>query len=202
MVLSEEGNEPPVPISSTQTRSLYPDLAVEGDTLRAAWLEPMGDEMYRVIVANTGSAAREALGGFMWGEWLQDVALLSMDMVGLLAYLPLVLLWTAIPLGLALVATRFSGGESSGWRAALWLGGALIIQLIGKGLVAVQLSPFQTDIDQAALALIPVVLGGGAVWLYWRRAASPTVIAAYGLFAGIDAAYSLFFLLPRVLWTV
>jgi hypothetical protein len=202
MSLSEEETATPVPISRTQSGSLYPDLAVEGGTLRAVWLEPIDDEMYRVIVANTGSAAREALGGFLWAEWLHDVVLLGMDAVGLLGFFPLVLQWTALPLGLVLVATWVGGRALSGRRTALWLGAALIVHLIGKGFVAVQLSPFQTDIVQAALALIPLVLGGGAVWLYWRRAASPMPIVAYGLFAGIDAACSLFILLPRVLWGV
>jgi hypothetical protein len=202
MLLSEGENQAPVPISRTQSRSLCPDLAAERSALRAAWLEPIGNETYQVIVASTGSAAREALGGFRWSEWWQDVALLGMDAVGLLGFLPLVLGWTVLPLGFVLVATWVSGGESSGWRTALWLGGTLVLQVICKGMIAVQLSPFQADIVQAALALVPVILGGGAMWLYWRRAASPKLIVAFGLFAGIDAACSLFILLPRVLWTV
>jgi hypothetical protein len=200
MRLGEEENETPTSISGTQSRSLYPDIAVARGTLRAVWLEPIGGEVHQVIVATTGSAAREALGGFLWAEWLQDVALLVMDLVGLLGFLPLVLAWTFLPLGLVLVATWVGGGESSGWQTVLWLGGALTLHLIVKGLVAVQLSPFQTEILEAALALIPVVLGAGAMWLYWRRAEAPSLIAAYGLFAGIDVAYSLFFLMPRVLW--
>jgi hypothetical protein len=202
LLLTEEMDQEPTPVSQTQRRSLFPDLDGEGGTQRAVWLEPISTEISQVVVASNGSEARAALGGFLWAEWFQDIAMLGMDMVGMVIFLPMALVWTVLPLGIVLLASRLGSGESSGWRAALWLGGALVLQLIMKGLVAGRLSPFQTDLVQAALALIPFALGGGAMWLYWRRADSPSLIPAYGLFALIDVACSLFILLPLELWGI
>jgi len=44
------------------------------------------------------------------------------------------------------------------------------------------------------------VLGAGLMWVYWRRAEEPLLVAAYGLFAGMDAIFSLFVLMPRLVW--
>jgi hypothetical protein len=58
------------------------------------------------------------------------------------------------------------------------------------------------DPVEIGLSLAPVVLGAGLMLAYWRRAEEPLLVAAYGLFAGIDAMFSLFVLMPRLLWVV
>jgi len=74
------------------------------------------------------------------------------------------------------------------------------VQLVCKRLFALGLIPFGPDHVQIALSVVPVVLGIGLMWLYWRRAEEPLLLAAYGLVIGTDAAFSVFVMIPRLLW--
>ena len=194
----EEGQSEPVPVTETRSPSHRPDLAVGADgTLRAAWLEAAGD--YQIAVASTASEAREALGGFRLTDWWEEIGEIGFEGLSLLFYTPLVVGWVVLPLGLVLVVTLVSHGSPRGWWVLAWLGVAMLLQLVCKRLIAPRLMPLQNPV-QIGLSLMPVVLGAGLVWVYWRRTQWPSLLVVYGLFAGVDALFSLFVLIPRVLW--
>lgn len=127
------------------------------------------------------------------------LAEVGFEYIALLLYAPLVIGWVVLPLGLVLVVTFVSRISLQGWRMLAWLGAAMLLQLTCKRLTAPPLIPLY-NLDQIGLALIPVVLGFGLVWVYRRWTSEPSLFAAYGLFAGVDAVFSLFVLIPRVLW--
>jgi len=201
MPFDADGQGEPVLVTRTWSPSVQPDLAVGVDgTLRATWFEPIGDDVYQVVVASTATEARETLGGFRLAEWWGDVAGLWLDAIGLLGFAPFILGWMLLSLGLVLVGTVVSPSGLRGWQAAVWLGAAILLQLVCKRLLAPALVPLGPDPVGIGLFLASVVLGAGLMWVYWRRAEEPLLLAAYGLFAGVDALFSLFVLLPRMLW--
>jgi hypothetical protein len=196
-----QGRGEPVAVTNTWRASMWSDLAVGTDgTLRAAWLEPIGDEVSQVVVASTAPEALDALGGFRLAEWWGEVVGFWFDMAGLLAFSPLVIGWTVLPLGLVLVGTFVSHGRLPGWKAAAWLGAAAVLQLVCKRLLFPSLMVLGPDSVEIGLSLAPFALGAGLMWVYWRRAEEPLLVAAYGLFAGMDAIFSLFVLMPRLVW--
>lgn len=192
-----EGPGEPVPVTRTWPPSVYPDLAIGADgNLRVAWVEPVGDDTYQVVVASTAPEAREA-----WvAEWWEDIAALGFESLSLLGYAPFVLGWTTLPLGLVLVGTFVSHGDLRRWQVGAWLGAAVLLQLVCKRLLFPALVPLGSDPVEVALSLVPVVLGAGLMWAYWRRAEEPLLLVAYCLFAGVDAVFTLLVMLPRVLW--
>jgi hypothetical protein len=199
----ESGLGEPVAVSKTRPSSIWPDLAVSADsTLKAAWVEPLGNDVFQVVVASTAPEAREALGGFRLAEWGNDVATFVFENVSLLGYTPYVIGWAVLPLGLLLVVTFLSSGGVRGWKAMAWLGVAIILQLACKRFFASPLLPFELGLEGFVLSVTPVALGIALVWSYWRRAKEPLLLAAYGLFIGTDAAFSIFVVLPRLLWSV
>lgn len=199
----ESGPGDPVAISKTRPSSIWPDLAVSADsTLRAAWVEPLGNDVFQVVVASTAPEAREALGGFRLAEWGNDVATFVFENVSLLGYTPYVIGWAVLPLGLLLVVTFSSAGGVRGWKAMAWLGVAIMLQLACKWFFAPPLLPFDLGLEGFVLSVTPVALGIALVWGYWRRAKEPLLLAAYGLFIGTDAAFSIFVVLPRLLWNI
>lgn len=196
----EESPSEPVTVSGTRGYSLWPDLAVGADdTTRVAWLEDVGDSCYQVVVASTALEAREALGGPRRTEWWQEVVTLGFEGLSLLVYAPLVLGWTIPPLCLVALVAFVSHGGLRGWQAVLWLGAAIALHLVCKGFIAPQLTPLHDPV-RVGLSLALIALGVGLVWVYWRRAEEPSLLAAYGLFAGVDGLFSLFVLLPWALW--
>jgi len=197
----EKGQGESVLVTRTWSPSVQPDLAVGADgTLRATWFEPIGDDLYQVVVASTAPEARKALGGFRLTEWGGDVAALCFDFIGLLGFAPLALAWTILPLGLVLVATVVRLSSTQRWQETVWLGAAVLLQLTCKRLLFPALVPLGPDPVEIGLFLAPVVLGAGLVWFYWRRAEEPLLVVAYGLFASVDVVFSLFVMLPRILW--
>jgi len=190
-------------VSKTRPSSVWPDLAVsDAGTLRAAWVEPLGNDTYRVVVASTAPEALESLGGFRLTELLGDIAAFVFENLSLLGYAPYTIGWAVLPLGLLLLATFLTPGGMRGWKAALWLVGAIILQLASKQFLAPQMLPFQLGIEGITLSIAPVILGIALMWIYWRRAKEPILLAAYGLFIGVDAAFSIFVMVPRLLWAV
>ena len=198
-----QGRGESVAVTNTWRASMWPDLAVGADgTLRATWLESIGDDVYQVVVASTAPEALDALGGFRLAEWWGEVVGFWFDMAGLLAFSPLVIGWTVLPLGLVLVGTFVSHTGLRGRQAVAWLGAAALLQLVCKRLLFPSLMSFGPHPVEIGLSLAPFVLGAGLMWVYWRRAKEPLLVAAYGLFAGVDAVFSLLVLMPRLLWTV
>ena len=199
--VDEEGRSGLTIVTKTWSPSLWPDLAVGGDgTLRATWLEPIGDDKYQIVVASTAPEALEALGGFRLVEWVGEIATVGFDIMGLLSFAPLVLGWIILPLGLVLVGTFVSPSGVRGWQAIAWLGVAALLQLACKRFLFPALLPLGPDPAETALSLLPTLLGAGLAWIYWRRVEKPLLLAAYGFFAGTDAIFSLFVMLPRLLW--
>jgi hypothetical protein len=199
----ENGPGEPVIVTKTRPSSVWPDLAVSADgTLRAAWVEPLGNDMYRIVVASTASEAREALGGFRLAEVWNDIATFAFENVSLLGYAPYVIGWMVLPLGVLLLATFLTPGGVRGWKAAAWLGAAIILQLVSKRFLAPQMLPFESGLEGIVLSITPVVVGIPLMWIYWRRAKEPLLLAAYVFFIGTDAAFSIFVVLPRLMWAV
>jgi hypothetical protein len=199
----ENGAGDPVVVTKTRPSSISPDLAVSTDgTLRAAWVEPLGNDLYRVIVASTAPEAREALGGFRLSEVWNDVATFVFENVSLLGYAPYVIGWAVLPVGLLLVATLLTPGGVRGWKAAAWLGAAIVAQVACKRFLAPQMLPFELGIEGIALSIAPVVTSILLMWVYWRRAREPMLLLAFGLCIGVDAAFSIFVMGPRILWGV
>jgi hypothetical protein len=199
--LDKGGPGDPAIISKTRPASTSPDLAVSADgTLRATWVEPLGNDVCRVVVASTAASARDALGGFRPAEWLGEVAAFVFENLSLLGYVPMVLFWVVLPLGVVLGGTIWRPGGMQRWQATAWLGAAVLIHLTCKRLIAPGLMPLGPGSVQLAFSVLPVVLGISLMWIYWRWAREPLLLAAYGLFAGVDAAFSLFIMLPRLLW--
>ena len=197
----ENGAGEPVIVTRTRPSSVWPDLAVSGDgTLRATWVEPLGNDMYRVVVASTAPEALESLGGFRLTEFLGGVAAFAFENISLLGYAPYVVGWAILPLGLLLLATFLRPSGVRGEKVVLWLVGAIILQLASKQFLAPQMLPLELGIEGIVLSVTPVVLGIALMWVYWRRAKEPLLLAAYGLFIGADAAFSVFVMIPRLLW--
>ncbi|MBU0703596.1 MAG: hypothetical protein KKC18_06990 [Chloroflexi bacterium] len=197
----ENGAGESVIVTKTRPSSVWPDLAVSGDgTLRATWVEPLGNDMYRIVVASTAPEALESLGGFRLTEFLGGVAAFAFENLSLLGYAPYVIGWAILPLGLLLLATFLRPSGVRGWKAVLWLVGAIILQLVSKQFLAPQMLPFELGIEGVALSVTPVVVGIALMWVYWRRATEPLLLAAYGLFIGADAVFSVFVMMPRLLW--
>ena len=197
----ENGAGEPVIVTKTRPSSVWPDLAVGGDgTLRATWVEPLGNDMYRVVVASTAPEALESLGGFRLTEFLGGIVAFAFENLSLLGYAPYVIGWAILPLGLLLLATFLTPSGVRGWKAVLWLIGAIILQLASKQFLAPQMLPFELGVEGVALSVIPVAIGIALMWVYWRRAKEPLLLAAYGLFIGTDAAFSVFVMIPRLLW--
>jgi hypothetical protein len=107
---------------------------------------------------------------------------------------------TDMALGLVLVGTFVSHGRLPGWKAVAWLGAAAVLQLVCRRFLFPSLMVLGPDPVEIGLSLAPSVLGAGLMWVYWRRAEEPLLVAAYGLFAGMDAIFSLFVLMPRLVW--
>ncbi len=199
----EQGRGELTPVTRTWPPSVQPDLAVGADgILRAAWFEPVGSDVYQVVVASTAPEAREALGGIRLAELWDDIAGLLLDAAGLLGFTPYVLGWVILPLGLVLIGMVLNPSGVKGRQAVAWLGAAALLQLACKRFIAPVLSPFGPGPIEVALSLAPTVLGGGLMWVYWRRAKEPLLLVAYGLLAGVDAVISLFVTMPHVLWAI
>ncbi len=199
----EGGPGEPLAVSKTRPSSVWPDLAVSADhTLRAVWVEPLGNEVFRVVVASTAPEAQEALGGFRLAEWGNDAATFIFEYVSLLGYMPYVIGWGVVPLGLLLVVMFASSGGVRGRKAVAWLGVAVVLQLACKRFFAPALLPFDLGLEGFALSIAPVALGIALVWGYWRRTKEPLLLAAYGFFIGADAVFSIFVVLPRLVWAV
>ena len=197
----ENGASDPVIVTKTRPSSVWPDLAVCADgTLRATWVEPLGNDIFRVVVASTAPEALDALGGFRLAEVWNDVATFVFENVSLLGYAPYVIGWAVLPLGLLLIATFLTPSGVGGWKAAAWLGVAIVAQLASKRFFAPQMLPFELGLEGILFSVIPVALGVLLMWIYWRRAREPLLLAAYGLFIGADAAFSIFVMVPRLLW--
>jgi hypothetical protein len=81
-----------------------------------------------------------------------------------------------------------------------WLGTAILLQLAGKWFLFPDLLSLGPAPVELGLTVAPIVLGIGLMWVYWRRTDEPSLLAAYGLFAGIEIIISLFVTIPRVLW--
>lgn len=201
MPFDEQGAGEPIAVTQTRPSSVWPDLAVSTDgTLRAAWVEPLGNDMHRVVVASTAPEAREALGGLRLAEALNTVATLVFENVSLLGYAPYVIGWMVLPLGALLLATFLSPSGVKGWKAVFWLGIAIILQLVSKRFLAPQMLPYEFGPEGIVLSVTPVVVGIALMWVYWRRAKERLLLAAYGLFIATDAAFSVFVMVPRLLW--
>jgi hypothetical protein len=203
VVLPFDGDGPGEPVAVTRTRpsSVSPDLAVDADsTLRVAWVEPLGDDLYRVAVASTAPEALKAFGGFRLADLLADVADFAFENLSLLGYAPYTLGWAILPVGILLVATMVSPGGVRGWQVAVWLGGAILLQIASKRFLAPQLLSFGPDLAGNALVVTPVALGIALMWVYWRRAREPLLLAAYGLYMVVDVFFSVFIMIPRQLW--
>ncbi len=197
----ENGPGEPVAVTKTRPSSVWPDLAVGADsTLRATWVEPLGNDMYWVVVASTAPEALDALGGFRLAEFLGGIAAFLFENLSLLGYAPYVLSWTVLPLGVVVVAMFLNPSGVRGWKAAAWLGVAVTLQLVCKRIFAPQMLSFGPHLVEIALSVAPVVLGIVLMWIYWRRAEEPLLLAAYGLFIGTDALFSVFVMMPRLLW--
>jgi hypothetical protein len=199
----KDGAGEPIIVTKTRPSSVWPDLAVSADgTLRAAWVETLGNDMYRIVAASTAPEAREALGGFRLSEVWNEIATFVFENISLLGYAPYVIGWMVLPLGVLLLLTILFPGGVRGWKAAMWLGIAIILQLASKRYLAPQMLPFELGLEGIVLSAVPVVLGIPLMWIYWRRAKEPLLLAAYGLFIGTDAVFSIFVVLPRLMWTV
>jgi hypothetical protein len=199
----ENGPGEPVTVTKTRPSSVWPDLVVSADgTLRAAWVEPLGNDMFRVVVASTAPEARKALGGFRLVEVWDDVATFLFENISLLGYAPYVIGWMVLPLGALLLATMLSPSGVQGWKVVVWLGVAIVLQLLSKQFLAPQMLPFDMGSEGITLCVAPVVIGVVLMWIYWRRAREPMLLAAYGLFIVVDAAFSIFVMVPRLLWGV
>lgn len=195
----QSGRGDAVLVTDTWQTSLWPDLAAaEDDTLRAAWLETLGDD-YRVVVASTAAAARQALGGFRVQEWLEQAAVLGADALSMLFLAPLVVAWVALPTGLIMVVTFINPDRVRGRTAILWLGLAVVLQLVCKQLIAPTWMPVGFGTGGIVLTVVPLALGLLLMLVYWRRAEEPSLLSAYALFALTDALFSLFVALPFVL---
>jgi hypothetical protein len=199
----EGGPGEPLAVTKTRHSSVWPDLAVSADrTLRAAWVEPLGSDLFQVVVASTAPEAREALGGFRLAEWGNDVATFIFENVSLLGYVPYVITWAVLPLGLLIVVMFMNSSGVRGRKAVAWLGVAIVLQVACKRFFAPNLLPLELGFEGFVLSVTPVVLGIALVWGYWRRAQEPLLLAAYGCFIGADAVFSIFVMLPRLLWVV
>ena len=199
----ENGLGAPIIVTKTRPSSVWPDLAGSADgTLRAAWVEPLGNDMFRVVAASTAPEAREALGGFRLAEVWNDALTSVFEYISLLGYVPYIIGWVIAPLGVLLVATFLSPSGVRGRKVAIWLAVAITLQLVGKRFLAPQMLPFELGVEGITLAVTPVVIGMVLMWVYWRRAKEPLLLAAYGLFAVVDAAFSIFVMVPRLLWNV
>ncbi len=196
-----QGQGEPVIVTKTWPLSMWPDLAVGADgALRAAWCEPLGNDVYQVVVASTAPEARDALGGFSPVEWWDDVLTLWTDFLGLMGLLPMVFGWVLAPLGLMLVGVFTNPDGLRKRQVVAWLGMAILLQLTGKWFLFPDLLSLGPDPIELGLTAAPIVLGIGLMWVYWRRADEPSLLAAYGLFAGTEIIFSLFVIIPRVLW--
>jgi hypothetical protein len=199
----ENGQGEPIVVTKTRLSSIQPDLVVSADgSLRAAWVEPLGYDTDQVAVASTAPQAREALGKFSLAEWGDDVATFLFENLALLGYVPYVLLWAVLPFGLLLVGTLLRPGGVQGWKALVWLAVAVVLQLACKRFFAPLMLSFGPGFTEIVLSVAPIVLGIALMWIYWRRAKEPLLLAAFGLFIATDAAISVFVLLPRLLWSV
>jgi hypothetical protein len=191
----------PVPVTATRLHSVWPDLTVGADgTLQVAWLEPAGDGEYKVAVASSDPEAIEALGGFHWADWWSEAATVGFEGLSLLIYTPLVISWMILPMALVALVAFVSHGNLRALWALAWLWVAMLLQLVCKGAIAPKILSLHDPL-QVGLALVPAALAAILVWIYWRRVMSCSLIKGYALFAGLDAVYSLFVLLPLVLWT-
>ncbi len=199
----ENGAGEPIIVTKTRPSSVWPDLAVgDNGTMRAAWVEPLGNDLYRVVVASTATEAREALGGFRLAEVWNDIATFLFENVSLLGYAPYVIGWMVLPLGVLGLATVLSPSGVRGKKVAVWLGIAVILQLASKRYLAPQMLPFESGLGGIVISAVPVVLGIPLMWIYWRRAKEPLLLAAYSFFIGTDAVFSIFVVLPRIMWGV
>jgi len=197
----EDGQGAPVVVTKTWPLSMWPDLAVGADgVLRAVWCEPLGDDVYQVVVASTAPEALDALGGFRPREWWGDVLTLWTDFFGLLGFLPMVSSWLLLPLGLMLVGVFANPDGLRKRQAVAWLGMAVLLQLTCKRFLFPNLLPLGLGPVGLGLTVAPIVLGIGLMWVYWRRADEPLLVAAFGLFASTEVIFSLFVVMPRVLW--
>ena len=100
------------------------------------------------------------------------------------------------------MATMLSPSGVQGWKVVVWLGMAIVLQLLSKRFLAPQMLPFEMGIEGIILCVAPVVIGVVLMWVYWRRAREPLLLAAYGLFIAVDAVFSIFVMVPRLLWGV
>jgi hypothetical protein len=197
----EGGRSEPTIASDTWQASLNPDLAMGADgSLRAAWVEAMGEDQHRIVVASTATEAKEAHSGFLLTEWLERGASLSTDLMALLFFTPYVVGWTVLGWGLVVAGTFLNPDGLRGWWSTLWLWAALPVHLACKRYIAPALMPIGTDPTQIMFVATPVLVGLVLMFIYWRRSETPSLMAAYGLFAATDAVFSLFVALPQTLW--
>ena len=198
---NENGPEEHTVASDTWQASLYPDMTVGADgTLRAAWVEAIGEDQHRIVVASTANEAKQALGGFMLSEWLERGVSLSTDVLALLFFAPYIVGWTVLGWGLVAAGTYLNPDRLRGWWSTLWLWAAIPVHLACKRYIAPALMPIGPSPAQLVFVLTPVVIGLILILIYWRRAETPSLMAAYGLFAASDAVFSLFVALPQTLW--
>ncbi|RLC91002.1 MAG: hypothetical protein DRI79_04020 [Chloroflexi bacterium] len=197
----EEGPGDLTVVTGTRHPSLWPDMAAGADgTLRMAWLEAARDGEFQVVVASTAPEARAALGGPRLSEWLDSAAALLFDGLSLLSYAPIVIAWVFLPVGLIVVATWVSGTDLRERRTLAWLGATVLLHLTCKRILAPTMMLLGSDPMQVAFSLVPIGVGIGLMAVYRWRAEHPSLPVAYGLFVAVDTVFSLFVVLPRVLW--
>jgi hypothetical protein len=196
-----EGFGPPIIISRTWEPSLRTTLALaEDESLRAAWLEATGEDMFKVVVASTDPTARAALGGFRPAEVMERATFIWSDFVGLLFFAPYIIAWMVLPWGLVGVGTILNPDTLEGLRSWIWLWLAPPIHLLCKRYIAPQWAPLGPSLTELSLTVAPLVVGALLMLIYLRRADRPSLLKAYGWFAIVDGLFTLFVTLPLYLW--
>jgi hypothetical protein len=196
--------------AKTGSASLRPNLVADSASdLHLTWLDTAGFGRYDVYYASTSPQAKAWLDRTSSKDVLLKAADLALGVLSGVALLPLIVLWTFLPLLLLVLFYVFVGEEELELRRVKVVLGIAIALYTGTKLVSLpssllyvpfldQVSPQLYSALVSGVPLIILALALAAVYAYARRAERATLFPAFLVFALTDALLSMAIYAPSI----
>lgn len=191
---------------------MRPVLAADlGGHLHLAWLEPGGFNRYLVYYASTRAPVREALARINRQDVIDAVYRVAWGLAKVITMFPVGFVWLFVPFAWVMAYYLFKvEGELSRRGPQVALGIAILLYVFGKFFLVpadfLQAAPFVDRVPPAVgdvlIVAVPaaiLLVAGGALWLWLRRAESRSLMVGYLVFGVTDAVLTFVLYAPGVL---
>lgn len=197
--------------AKTRNLSLKPMLLADANQdLHTAWIDNAGFGVFDVFYASTSEEARANLNRLTSQDVVAAFFDLGWGLVQALGFIPMVLAWMFMPLALlaVYVFVRAEGDLADMTTRIVFVIAVILYAgfkyLFRPNWLAALPLPQRLPDDLANLLIyaMPFVITGIAgllTWFYVRKRDYTPVLAAFGVFAGVDALLTLLIYIPGVL---